>query len=335
MTNDHPAKPWTPESLSSLATAYWQSQALLAAVETNLFDTLPATASEAAAKATTDPRLTLQLLEALTSLGLLIQTQDTFDLVPSARRYLTSTSPTSLLPALRFNTQMYQLWAHLPTTLKSGQPASPPTAHLGSDPNRTKHFVLGMHSRALALMPGVIPALDLSNITTLLDVGSGPGTLSRLLCEKYPKLRATCLDLPAITDAARALTASHPMASRITHLSANYLSAPLPDRYDAILYCGALHQHSPAQAQQLIQKLAQSLNPGGTLHIIDFFTPPTRTAPEALFPLLFALNMSLLSPASHTHSIAEVTTYLTQSNLTHITPFPTPGGLYTLISAQR
>lgn len=322
---------WNAESLSLLATGYWHSQALLAAVETGLFDTLPASADSAAARASTHPRTTLELLEALTALGLLTRSENTFDLHPSARPYLTSSSTTSLLPALRFNSQMYQLWAHLPNTLRTGQPSAPPTAHLGSDPVRTRHFVLGMHSRALALMPTLLPHLDLSGAHTLLDVGSGPGTLSRLLCAKYPQLHATCMDLPAVTAAAAELTATHPTAPRITHLPANYLTDPLPPGpFNAVIYCGALHQHSPAQAQPLIHRLAAALSPTGTLHLIDFFRDAEGTQP---FPALFALNMSLLSPTSHTHSISEATSYLTHAQLPHLTITPTP--LYTLLSARR
>lgn len=326
-------KQWSAESLSVLATGYWQSQTLLAAVESGLLEALPATAPDAAANAALDPRVTSAVLEALVGLNVVYRTGDLFTLDPSAAEYLLAKSPKSLIGALRFNTAMYHLWAKLPDVLKSGVPAMPPAAHLGADPSRTRGFVLGMHSRALALLPPVADAIDLSHAHTLLDVGSGPGTLGRMLAERNPHLHATLIDLPAVSDVAAELTAHHPARNQITHLPGDYFSTPLPGPFDAITYCGALHQHAPDQAAALIAKLAHALPPAGRLIIVDLLADPTRTAPP--FSLLFGVNMTLVSPTSHMHSTPEVRHYLTAAGL-HPTDCAQPtGNMYTIVTGMK
>lgn len=326
------APQWTPESLSQLATGYWHSQALSAAIELGVFDLLPAAPDDLAARASLNPRLTRQLLEALTAMQLLTRQGDTFTLAPEAAPFLLSTSPTTLAPALRFNAAMYGLWGNLPALIRTGTPASP-GQHLGRDPGFTRAFTLAMHSRGLALLPKAADAIDLSQARQVLDVGSGAGTLSRLLAERHKNARFTLLDLPAITDIARELTAGHPEADRITHLAGDYFKAALPGPVDAVLYCGALHQHDPAAAGTLITRLAGALRPGGKLIVIDLLANNARSGPA--FSLLFGLNMSLVTPSSHLHSTTDVETYLKNANLAVSPPITPQGSIYTIVTATR
>jgi cyclopropane fatty-acyl-phospholipid synthase-like methyltransferase len=187
-----------------------------------------------------------------------------------------------------------------------------------------------MHSRGLALLPKVAQAIDLTQARQVLDVGSGAGTLSRLLAERYTDTRFTLLDLPAITDIARELTAAHPAAGRITHLAGDYFKAPLPGPVDTVIYCGALHQHDPAAARSLLSRLSAALRPGGKLIVVDLLADPTRSGPA--FSLLFGLNMSLVSPSSHLHSTPEVEAYLRNAGLNVTHPLNPPGSLYTVVT---
>jgi SAM-dependent methyltransferase len=219
---------------------------------------------------------------------------DAYRLSPGVSPFLDRSSPTCMLDALQFNMDLYQLWGRLGTCMKEGKPVLPPSAHLGDDPARTRRFTLGMHSRALAMAPALIPSLEMKGCSSLLDVGSGPGTFSRVLAETYPKLNVTLFDLPPVLAIGKELIGQTGVASRIKFHNGDYRKDPVPTGFDAVLYCGALHQEEPEGARRLFGKLYDSVNPGGRLYVVDIMLAADRTQP--LFSVLFSLNMMLISP---------------------------------------
>ncbi len=284
--------------LMQLATGYWRAAALSAAVELELFAALEpdgATAALVAERGESDPAYTADLLNALVGLGLLVRDDGRYAIAPAYRELLSPDGERCMLGALGYNAQLYPLWGRLAQCVRDGAPAVPPSAHLGDDPAATRGFVMGMHSRALGLGPTILPAIDAAG-RRLLDIGSGPGTFSRILAERRSDLRVTQLDLPAVVDVARELAANSPAADRIDFLPADYHTDPLPAGYDALLYCGALHQETDAAAAALFERFAAALAPGGVCEVIDLMTEPGGATPA--FSALFGLNMKLFNPAA-------------------------------------
>lgn len=327
---------WTAESLSQLATAYWSSQTLMTAVRLGVFDALPGDATSLCERCRLDARVGGMLLEALAALGLLDRDGEVYRAAEAIEPLLRRDSPSSLVPALEMNAAIAGLWARLPELVQRGQPLVPPAAHLGGDAERTKGFVLAMESRGRALLTAVADALALDNAATLLDVGSGAGTLGRLLVERYPRLRVTLLDLPAVDEVARSLTHSHPNRDRVTHLAGDYLRAPLPGPFDAVVLCGALHQHDRVVARQLVSRLAAATRPGGRVFVVDLMA---GTGMPGGFSELFALNMALVSSVARVHSPDEVRGDLEAAGLCDITEGParTADGaaMYHVVSGVR
>lgn len=305
---------WTIERMMDLATGYWQSGVLTAAVELNLFDALErkaATAEDVAKKLGTAPFHTAELMNALAALGILEKTGGSdanpevlFRIRPSAAQYLTRSGDYCILDALKFNTDMYPLWSKLSDTVRNGRPALPPGAHLGGDPSRTRRFVVGMHSRALAMAPALIPALDMTRRAKLLDVASGPGTFSAMLADKYPELSVTMFDLPPVLDVARGLVRDRQSAARISFSPGDYHSDPFPSGFDTALYCGALHQEDPESAVAVLKKIYGALEPKGRIYVVDMMLRKGRVEPA--FSTLFSLNMMLTSPGGRVFTEIEV-----------------------------
>jgi SAM-dependent methyltransferase len=325
-----------PERLMQMATGYWASATLSAAVELGVFDALADGSADAESLAkragASSPHL-LRLLEALAALGVLRREQERFSIDPSLRPLLSPSSPTCLLDALRFNLDMYPLWARLGSSIRAGQPALPPSAHLGDDPGRTERFVRGMHSRAMMLAPAVVEAIDLGDARTLLDLAAGPGTFSRMLLERHPKLRSTLFDLPPVLDVARRLLESPGTLGRITLHPGDYRKDPLPGGFDAVLYCGALHQETPESAATLLRKIRDSLRPGGSLLVVDLMLAPDRTGPA--FSALFSLNMMLVSPVGRVFDERETQDLLRAAGFDDVAATHPAGSPYTIVRARR
>jgi len=272
-------------------------------------------------------------LTALAAMKLLRVNQGRFSLDPGAAPFLSPSGEMCLLDSLRFNADLYTLWGRLADTVRSGRPAIPPGAHLGMDAARTRRFVMGMHSRALGLAPQLLPALPIPEAGRVLDVASGPGTFSRMLAEKCPELEVTQMDLPAVLDVARSLTAESPAAARIRFQPGDYHQNDMGGPFDAALFCGAIHQESPDEARRVLNRILQSLRPGGRLIVADLMLDGDTPAPA--FAALFALTMMLTSPAGGVHSTDAVEAMLWDVGLQHIAVSAAEGIPYRVITGCK
>jgi SAM-dependent methyltransferase len=322
--------------LMDLATGYWKSAALSAAVELNLFDVIEAghqTATELAARLNVAPDYLEPLLDALASLRLVEKREGRYGVAPEAERFLCRSSPDCLLDALRLNVDWYPLWGRLANSIREGRPAVPSGAGLGEEPERTRRFVWAMHSRARVLGPSFVPHLNMEGISHLLDLGAGPGTISCLLAERYSGLRVTLFDLPPVLQIAKEIVQRDPVAARILFHPGDYHRDDLPADCDAVLYCGGLHRESSADAARLMRRVFTSLRPGGKLFVVDLMVDEDRTSPA--FSALFSLTMMLTRPSGRVWSEPHVRQLLSEAGFCEVTCHPIGDAPYRVISGCK
>ena len=334
---------WNMGYLMQLATGYWPAATLIAAVETGVFEALrggaQSTATDLARAMNSDPRALAELLDALVAMDALERSDSgLYRIAPGAAELLDPSSSRSQVDALRYNRDLYGVWGKLSESVRTGKPAIPPTAHLGADPDRTRRFALGMHSRALGLAPALLPAIrcppgDATGEFRLLDVGSGPGTFSRMLAERNPRLRVIQFDLPPVLRVAQDLTTGTPAADRIFFQPGDYRTDELGESLDGVLYCGALHQESPESAGPLFQKFHAALRPGGRVWVVDLMTAPGRRGP--LMAHLFSLNMLLTSPRGRVFAEDETAALLRQGGFTQPEIRRCEAAPYSVVEARR
>ena len=329
--------PPNPSRLISMATSYWESATLMAAVRLRLFDALtsPKTAEEVAKTLGSDPIATEALLIALISLDLIQRQDDCYLNQPTTQTFLTSQSPQSIAAALLYNADVYPLWGQLHTVIEKGDTQKDPQAYLGDDEGRTRRFVYGMHHRALGVGRAVGQIINFEGSTLLADLGGGPGTYSALLTQKTPGLKAHVLDLEGVVNVSRDIMIEMNASENVQCLAYDYYKDELPNfPYDAALISGVLHREQPAQVQKIFQHLAQRLPQGGRLWISDVMLNDERTGP--VFSAMFALNMRVLAHDGRCHSVAEQTQWLHNAGFevcsTHQLDAPIH---YTLIEARR
>ena len=323
-----------PVDLVDLASRYWQSAALNAAVSLGIFEFLagkPATAAEVAEGLQMSEQHTEALLDSLCGLTVLEKSSSTYSIPDALMPLLNPESPDSLLGALRFNADLFGLWARLPDCIRDGKPALPDNPHLGQDPERMKRFVQGMHSRAGIMARGVLSYLTFPPRTTWLDVGGGPGTFSLKLLEQDPTYRATVLDLPPVVAAAAEIHAGNPALEQLTFQGGDYHTAPFPGDQDVVLYCGALHQEPEDGIHALFERMRAALKPSGHLYVIDLMLDADRTTP--VYSALFQINMMLMRPTSKVYSVGRLQSLLKDTGFTSCFTQDIPGTPYTLVRA--
>ena len=327
-----------PAPLISLATSYWNSATLIAAVKLGVFDALSRgakTPSEVAEAVEADECAIEALLIALISLELVTRQEGGYQNTALAQRFLVSDQPSSLNQAMLYNADVYPLWGQLDEVVRRGDTARDPETYLGRDPDQTRRFVYGMHHRALGVGRAVSAVINLEGAKHLADIGGGPGTYSALLTQKYSDLRADVLDLPAVVEVATEIVSSMGSAERVSCRAYDYYQDELPDTpYDAALISGVLHREQPQKVRAMFAEVASRLAVGGKLWISDVMLNDERTGP--LFSAMFALNMRVLAHHGRCHSVAEQSAWLSEVGftVTEVHQLPPPIN-YTLICAER
>ena len=319
-----------------LATGYWASAALGAGVQAGLFDALgdgESSAEQLASSCGTAANQTTALLDALVGLSLLTKSEQQYRIAPDYVDLLSPSGGRCMLDALRLNLDMYPMWGKLGECVKSGGPAVPPEAHLGGDDARTRRFVMGMHSRALAIEPMIVGAVDVAGKSRLLDVGCGPGTFSRAIASANPMLNVTLFDLPPVLNVARELTTDHPAADRITFTPGSYREGELPGGHDAAFYCGALHQETEESAAALFQRLFKALEPGGSLTVIDLMLEDDRANPA--FSALFSINMKLFNPPASVFTVTDAARLIGEVGFSELSSTRLGPSAYYCVTAKR
>ena len=330
------------QGIVDCASAYYQSAILFAALEYDLFSVIESAGSGGALlgfvaeKCECSLRGMRLLLDGCVAVGLLRKNGDLYSNSDAGRSALIQGAPGYLGKAIRYNRDVYSAWGNLHELVKTGGPVEDPAVHLGSDDDRTSRFVLSMHGRALGIGRSVVPILDLSGCSRLLDLAGGPGTYAVMMAEANPELSCVTVDLPAVSKVASTLVSQSPAADRVECRQGDYHTDVYEENtYDAVTIFGALHQESPEMIVDILKRANDALKPGGRIYILDMMTDSTHTSPR--FSALFAVNMALTTFNGWVFSDTELHGWLEESGFsgckTEYVPPPMPHWLVSAVKA--
>jgi hypothetical protein len=200
--------------LSRDLVGFWRTQAICAAVELNVLETLPADAAKVADLCGLDGFRASRLLRALAELGL-VRGEDGTWAVTERGGYLRRDHPLTLADAaVEYGRSLGKRWEVLPALLHAEGPRAPPDVfeEVASDPARVRGHHRMLRSYARHDYGAVPTALALRGDETVIDAGGGVGVLAELLARRYPRLRVVLLERPEVI---RLLALADDVAERI------------------------------------------------------------------------------------------------------------------------
>ncbi len=315
---------WNPGSLLELSGYYWKTCTLHAAVKLDIFTAIgddAMTAKMIAERIGADTDAADRLLNALAAMDLLVKKDDTFLNVDAAGRFLRKDSKSYLGFMILHHHHLMTSWSKLDQVVLSGTPTRIRSSF--GDESVREAFLMGMFNNAMLQAPGLVKTLDLSENRNLLDMGGGPGTYAIHFCMQNPLLKAVVFDLPTTQPYAEKTISKFGLSERISFMAGNYVTQPLQGRYDAVWLSHILHGEGPAVCQNMIQKAAGALEPGGILLIHDFILDDTKDGP--LFATLFSMNMLIGTPKGRSYVQQELIDMMTQAGLSNIQRSPYRG----------
>src|SRR5262245_35452149 len=185
--------------LMRLAGGHVEARLTQIALELAIFDALEdsaATAEVVATRLKLEPKATELLLNALVAVELLHKGKDHFSLTETATKYLLKSSPQYAGAMISVGSARWAGVEELPEAIRSGQPLRPPNIYQ-VEPTETEIFIKAMDSlvKARGDAEVIANAIDWSEVTEMLDVGSGPASYPIALCRRFPNLRARIFDL--------------------------------------------------------------------------------------------------------------------------------------------
>ena len=308
---------WDVGQILELSGRYWETCALHAGIELDLFtiigDKRLAPADIAGVVGADIRALTMQL-NALSAMGLLEKKDETYGNTDAAASLLSKTSPQYIGYIIMHHHHLVDSWSRLAEAVKTGGPLRS-RASVSTESGR-ESFLMGMFNMAMGLAPRIVPQIDLSHCSHLLDLGGGPGTYAIFFCKHNPDLKATVYDLPTTRPFAEKTLAQFDMADRIDFVDGNYVEEGIDGEYDVAWLSHILHGESPETCQDIIRKAVSALTSGGKIIIHEFILDNSMDGP--LFPALFSLNMLLGTPGGQAYGEQQLIDMLSGAGVTNI-----------------
>ena len=263
-------------ALSADMVGFWRTQTIATSVELGLFEALPGSVEDLAARCSLRPDRTRRLLRALGELSLVETVGQRFQPTPRGE-YLRVEHPLTLAGAAREYGQFCtQLWQSLPQALRSQEEWGAPDifGQVARDEARCEAHHRMLLSYARHDYVDVPEALRLRGSERVMDAGGGLGALAESLIEQYPKLHVILLDRPEVIAQARERS---PKRDRIEWQSGDLFQSWGIDA-DAVILCRILHDWNDTDALRILRRAREVLSPSGQLFVVEMLLPEAGVA---------------------------------------------------------
>jgi SAM-dependent methyltransferase len=307
-----------------LGNAFTEAQALLTAVELDLFTMLdgnPATAEEIRARLGLSGRGLGDFLHLLVALGVLAKEEGRYRNAAGAARYLVSGQDGYVGGyLLGAKAAMYPVWNGLTETLRTGVPRSPADsfAAMLADQRELRRYARMMEGVLRPLVPHLVMALEWSRYRSVLDVGGCQGGLVATLVTAYPGLTGSVFDLPEVEPLFDERMAELGTADVVRFHGGDFFRDPLPSS-DVVILGHVLHNWPRDRRQQLVDAAYRALSPGGALLVHDRMLDD---AGADIDNLVASIVMALVTEEGAEYTVGEVAGLATSAGFASVRSQP-------------
>ncbi len=309
--------------LEDLATAYWYSEVLFAALELRLFEIIERAGSSledlAKAAGCAEPELS-RLLRVLERLDLVGRVDGAWFNNQLARRFLLPEGERYLGDFLIYRRFMRGGWRGLSKKVFLGQVEDiPPPSPEDEYQRRTLRYTQALDALAREKAREIVEIMAGETWEPpILDIGGGAGALAKAFLETAPTGDAYLLDLSEVIQAARDLYPQPGYWERLQTIEGDFRDITLTGdrRYGLIIMSNFLHAYSGPEARALLQKAVSLLREDGVLLIHDYFAERRGASPHK--GPLYDLNMMLNTYNGECHEAGQVSGWLREIGMERV-----------------
>ena len=308
--------------LQKISKAFWESAALMSAVELGAFTALARghnTISSAAEAMGIETINAERLLVALTAMELLDRNGDEFSNKPDVERFLVEGEPSYAGPWMLFGKPRWQGWGELTERLKVREEDQ---RRLGMyDETFTVERARDYHKATYSIGMGAARRfhrhVDLSSRTKIMDLGGGSGCYCIVGAQLHENLKGEVLDLAPVVEVTREFLQENDVSDRVSASVCDFTQDALPTDADVAIMASNLPQYNRAIISQIVKRVYDALLPGGEFHLVGEMINPEGDGPLA--PALWGLSEAVNRSTGLAHSTTDCMGYFQAAGFENIT----------------
>jgi SAM-dependent methyltransferase len=303
-----------------MAWGYAPPLMLEAAVRNGVFDALeggPRTVSQVAAATGAAERGLRALMDGLVGLELLGKEGDRYRLTEESAAFLVSGKPGFRGGFFKHvSTQLLPRWLDLSEIVRTGRS--------GMNVNRQeqgaeffREFVEDLFPMGYGAAKTLAAELRLAEAAApvnVLDIAAGSGVWGIGLAEASRHVRVTVVDWPEVVPVTRRVAGRHGVEERFRYLEGDLLEVDYGTGYQVATLGHILHSEGRERSRRLLRKVADALEPGGTIVIAEWIPNEERTGPP--HALIFGVNMLVATDAGDVFTFGEMSEWLLEAGFT-------------------
>ncbi len=298
--------------LQRISKAFWESAALMSAVDLGAFTAISRghDTIEAAADAMgIEPLDAERLMTVLAAMGLLKRDGDKFSNAADAERFLVRGKGQYAGPWMLLGRPDWNEWGRLTDHLKAG---SENLRRLGMyNESFTVERARKYHKATFSIGMGAArrfhKQVDLSGRKKLIDLGGGSGCYCIVAAKTHPTLRAEVLDLAPVVADTREYLEESGVTDRVSANTCDFTTDPLPTDADAAIMASNLPQYGRDIIAAVVSRVHDALLPGGEFHLIGEMIDSDGNGP--IGPALWGLSEAVSRSTGLAHSVSDCVGY--------------------------
>jgi hypothetical protein len=301
-----------PAPILQLGLGFWASKTLLSAVELGVFTELadePLDADSLRLRLGLHPRGTLDFLDALVALGMLLRDERGYVDTPATALFLDRESPAYIGGLLEMaNDRLYGFWASLTEGLRTGQPQSEIKTggdffgELYGDQQRLRQFMRSMTGLSTGASHAIAAKFPWHEHETFVDIGTAEGGLPVTVALAHEHISGGGFDLPPVAPLFDDYVAGFGLSDRLRFHPGDFFADPLPQA-DVLTMGHILHDWDLDGKLALLTRAYDALPDGGALIVFDAIIDDERRSNA--FGLLMSLNMLIEVPGGFDYTGAD------------------------------